>query len=145
MIVSKIRHFKKSAMKCVWVATLLAAFLPGPKAHADDAREFVLSCAYGALAGTIVGAATLAFTDHPGDNLNRIARGASFGLYGGILLGLYVVYAVPAESDDGANSYGLAPLPKSNHREPAALQVYPLLSENHGLEGGAFRYSVLQF
>jgi hypothetical protein len=50
---------------------------------------------YGVLAGTLVGAASLAFTKRPGDNLNRVARGASLGLYTGILLGLYVVYIVP--------------------------------------------------
>ncbi len=64
-----------------------------------------MSCTYGVLAGTLVGAATLAFTDKPSDNLNKVARGASLGLYTGILLGLYVVYIVPgmdspAEEED---------------------------------------------
>lgn len=54
-----------------------------------------MSCTYGVLAGTLVGAASLAFTKNPGQNLNRVARGASFGLYAGILLGIYVVYIVP--------------------------------------------------
>lgn len=74
-----------------------------PPSHDTSSREFVSSCMYGVLAGTLVGAASLAFTKRPGDNLNRIARGASLGLYTGILLGLYVVYVVPGldkESDE---------------------------------------------
>lgn len=66
------------------------------RASADNpGREFLMSCTYGVLAGTLVGAATLAFENRPGDHLNHIARGASFGLYAGILLGFYVVYIVP--------------------------------------------------
>lgn len=73
-----------------WAQTLAT------RAPADNSsREFVMSCTYGVLAGTLVGAASLAFTKRPGDNLNRVARGASLGLYTGILLGLYVVYVVP--------------------------------------------------
>lgn len=75
-----------------------------PPPGASTTKEFIASCTYGVLAGTLVGAASLAFTDRPGDNLNRVARGASLGLYTGILLGLYVVYIVPGmdsgESDE---------------------------------------------
>jgi hypothetical protein len=59
-------------------------------------KEFIAACTYGVLAGTLVGAASLAFTSSPGKNLNRVARGASIGLYTGILLGAYVVYVVPS-------------------------------------------------
>ena len=60
----------------------------------------MLSCVYGTVAGTLVGAASLAFTDKPNKNLNRVARGASIGLYSGILLGLYVVYGTSEEDSD---------------------------------------------
>jgi hypothetical protein len=66
-------------------------------------REFVMSCTYGVMAGTLVGAASLAFTSKPSDNLNRVARGASIGLYAGILLGLYVIYIVPG-LEEGAQT-----------------------------------------
>jgi hypothetical protein len=61
----------------------------------NTTREFIMACTYGVLAGALVGAASLAFTSQPGENLGRVARGASIGLYTGILLGLYVVYIVP--------------------------------------------------
>lgn len=82
---------------------------------AEPTREFIMSATYGVLAGTLVGAATLAFTDNPGDNLKNIARGASFGLYAGILLGLYVVYGVPGEGDEDA------PPPPSDEGMPPTM------------------------
>jgi len=104
-------------------------------ASADSTKDFVMSCTYGVLAGTLVGTATLAFTNNPGNNLNNIARGASIGLYAGILLGLYVVNlsSAPADEEGSATSYN----PK--------LQIYPIVSDQHGVEGGAVRYSLLQF
>ena len=101
-------------------------------------REFVMSCTYGVLAGTLVGAAALAFTDKPGDNLNRVARGASIGLYTGILLGLYVVYIVPSFE---ANE---------EEAEPAALMdKLPLWIEPRfewgQLAGAELRWQVLRF
>lgn len=111
-------------------------FLAIPKTQADPARDFVMSCTYGVLAGTLVGTATLAFADKPGDNLNRIARGASIGLYAGILLGLYVVHlsSIPPEDDLPAQSV-----------QNLKFQVYPLLSEQGQLNGGMAQYTLLKF
>jgi hypothetical protein len=53
----------------------LLGFLPCHSYAANESREFLLSCTYGVLAGSLVGAATLAFSENPSDNLNRIARG----------------------------------------------------------------------
>jgi hypothetical protein len=64
------------------------------RAVAAAGKEFTTSVIYGTLAGTLVGAATLAFTANPGDNINNVARGASYGLYAGILLGAYVTYGM---------------------------------------------------
>ncbi|MGE0527091.1 MAG: hypothetical protein AB7G93_18925 [Bdellovibrionales bacterium] len=78
----------------------LSARAQTPSAAGNPTREFIMSCTYGVMAGTLVGAASLAFTNKPSDNLNRVARGASIGLYTGILLGLYVVYIVPGMMEE---------------------------------------------
>lgn len=63
-------------------------------AQENSGKDFTTSVIYGTLAGTLVGVATLAFTANPGDNLNNVARGASYGMYAGILLGLYITYGI---------------------------------------------------
>ena len=121
------------------VATLcLMVMLIPVRAHADSTREFMMSAAYGTLAGTIVGAATLAFSDKPGDNLNKVARGASLGLYAGILLGLYVAYGGPTEDSDAAEQ-----LKNTSYKQPDFL-VAPIIGDR-GFEGAQASYSVLKF
>lgn len=106
-------------------------------ASADATREFLMSCTYGVLAGTLVGAATLAFTDKPGENLQAIARGASLGLYAGILLGVYVVYVVPASYE---------PPEDFNVMQPPRLDIYPTFdTQTQQIEGVAVNYRVLEF
>lgn len=120
----------------------------------DPARDFMVSCSYGVLAGTLVGGATLAFSDMPGDNLNKVARGASLGLYAGILLGLYVIYGGPAnEEDDGAAAAAAqlgASAPLEHRRQSQMAQtmpsfvVAPILG-GHGLEGAQAQAQVFSF
>lgn len=98
-----------------------------------------MSCTYGVLAGTLVGAASLAFVDKPGDNLNRVARGASFGLYAGILLGFYVVYIVPgldAPDEDEPPELGRL----KNHR----FDVAPVISPK-GIDGMQAQWTLTRF
>ncbi len=79
---------------------ILILFFVSPFARANqNSHEFVMSCSYGVMAGALVGAGALAFTKHPSQNLNYIARGASYGLYSGIILGLYVIYGLPLEDE----------------------------------------------
>lgn len=92
-------------------------------------KEFVRSCTYGVLAGTLVGAATLAFTEQPGQNINRVARGASIGLYAGILLGLYVIYIVPSQMNEELDmDPNLLPPEEANFR----WGVFPIIGQNIG-------------
>lgn len=116
-------------------ATAFAQGQTAGGAPVNSTREFMLSATYGALAGALVGGASLAFSDRPGDNLNKVARGASLGLYAGILLGLYVVYGSRGGSsyDDDAALY----------TEPKLL-IAPVVTDR-GLEGAEARYSVLNF
>lgn len=87
----------KNLRNYIVIATTLFAFGLPSHAAPNEAREFIMSCTYGVLAGTLVGAASLAFVDKPGDNLQRVARGASLGLYAGIGLGYYTVYYLPKQ------------------------------------------------
>jgi len=102
----------------------------------DPGKEFIMSCTYGVLAGTLIGAATLAFVDKPSDNLNKVARGASLGLYAGILLGAYVVYVVPGMQGD---PYEEDPLISSQ------FLLYPTLSDLGHFDGAQFQYQVMSF
>ncbi|MBK8205021.1 MAG: hypothetical protein IPK68_22895 [Bdellovibrionales bacterium] len=105
-------------------------------------KEFVTACTYGVLAGTLVGTATLAFEDKPGDNLQNVARGASIGLYSGILLGLYVVYIVPDQMEkEKMRMYEDQGLPPP---ESSRLQVLPLISDR-GIEGAFAQYKAFSF
>lgn len=120
-------------------------------AHADSSREFLLSCTYGVLAGSLVGAATLAVEENPGDKIHRVARGASLGLYAGILLGLYVGYIVPSQMERQQKKQlnDTAPIEPDDYGSlesfaPPRLTFYPVL-ENNQITGAALQYNMLRF
>jgi Na+/proline symporter len=89
------------------------------RAQASSGKEFITSAIYGTLAGTLVGAATLAFTSNPGDNLQNVARGASYGLYAGMILGIYVAYGLsdpePARLDERPSPENMNGAPPSQN------------------------------
>lgn len=120
-------------------------------AKADTGREFLLSCTYGVLAGALVGAATLAVEDNPDEKLHRVARGASLGLYTGILLGLYVVYVVPAqiEAEEEQKLEDVQSVEPEDyghlHRYyPPKLTVYPVIEQNK-VTGAALNFNIIRF
>lgn len=127
------------------IILILGLALP---ARAEPGREFITMATFGVLAGTIVGAASLAFTDKPGDNLNNIARGASIGLYAGILLGVYVVYVVPSgEGEDEEAPEGGEPASEEAPPEEAGLRlqsIYPMVSNNQ-IDGVGINLRLLSF
>lgn len=102
-------------------------------------REFIMSCTYGVLAGTLVGAASLAFVSKPSENLNRVARGASIGLYAGILLGLYVVYVVPSMEDVPSDEDPLARLDR------IPVLISPTMNEYDLPDGAKVDWKILRF
>lgn len=71
---------------------------------AEPLKDFLVSCAYGTVAGALVGVASLAFTDDPGSKMNNIAKGASLGLYAGMGFGLYLVYGANANANISSRS-----------------------------------------
>ena len=87
----------RSSICFLFILCIFTGFSP---AQANDmkTREFLVSATYGTLVGAMVGAASLAFEDEPSENLQRIARGASLGLYAGIALGIYVTSYYGQES-----------------------------------------------
>src|SRR6266404_1204534 len=119
----------------IFASSLASAQAPPPPEN--QTREFVMSCTYGVMAGTLVGAASLAFTSKPSDNLNRVARGASIGLYAGIALGLYVVYIVPG-LEEGAEEDPMVKL----DRIPI---LSPLFSSASTVDGLKADMTVLRF
>jgi hypothetical protein len=131
----------RKALASVLVCMVAVSSLVPRQADAEPMRDFIMSCSYGVLAGTLVGAATLAFSDKPGDNLNKVARGASFGLYAGILLGLYVVYGVPSQEEAAIrDQLGY------QHKKVLDLNlVFAPIVGDRGLEGGQLGYSVYRF
>lgn len=128
-------------MKRLLVLFGLISVLSFPQRSHSMGKEFVTSCTYGVIAGTIVGAATLAFSQNPGDKLHRISRGASLGLYAGIMLGFYVTYGVGGgdEYDEEGDPYVW-----KKKVQPPDLVVFPLLSQN-GLDGAAATWNVYHF
>ena len=103
-----------------------------------------MSCTYGVLAGTLVGAATLAFEDQPGDKLYKVARGASLGLYAGIFLGLYVIYGVSDGSE--LDEEGLPPEGRLRPRKaPPTFTVNPMINEQLRVDGAIAQWQVLKF
>jgi NhaP-type Na+/H+ or K+/H+ antiporter len=113
-----------------------AAAAPQQPAPDSSGHEFIMSCTYGVLAGTLVGAASLAFTSDPGQSLQTVARGASLGLYAGILLGLYVVYIVPSMEASEEESVALL------DRIP---MLNPTLHDGRHIDGLRADWTVLRF
>lgn len=110
--------------------------------YASSEREFVLSCTYGVLAGTLVGAASLAFVDRPGENLQHVARGASIGLYIGIGLGYYTAFVLPKQLQNEEEKL-LEDETKESWIEPKVL-FFPVMNENK-VDGFATLINVATF
>jgi len=139
-------------MKTIFTLIIASLLIVSPGAFASTGKEFTTSVIYGTLAGALVGAATLAFTSNPGDNLNNVARGASYGLYAGILLGIYVTYGVNdtpepdrIQQEPGVYEEGAPTAPPENKPQgklemhsPNKVALFPILplDPNHPHDWG---------
>lgn len=90
------RFFSK--ILCALVITVSFVFSPPTFAMNPKAKAMIAVSAYGATGGALLGFASMAF----GAPSRTIAKGASLGLYAGILFGAYILashaYATPMET-----------------------------------------------
>src|SRR6266404_3452918 len=124
----------------IFASSLASAQAPPPPEN--QTREFVMSCTYGVMAGTLVGAASLAFTSQPSENLGRVARGASIGLYAGIALGLYVVYIVPGLEEGAVEEDPAVRLDKLPFRLTPTFAKAPARSSGERIDGAKADFTV---
>ncbi len=125
------------------VLALVASVATAPRALASPEREFIMSCTYGVLAGTLVGAATLAFTKSPADNLQNVARGASLGLYAGIGLGFYTVYILPKQLEKEQEKILEGETEDKRSALPRVL-LFPIAEQNK-ISGGFALWNIANF
>jgi hypothetical protein len=111
------------------------SFLSIPKVHASPEKEFIMSCTYGVLAGTLVGAASLAFVDRPSENLQRVARGASLGLYMGIGLGYYTAYVLPKQLEKQEDKILEGESTDDPYQSKTDYFIFPLVADNNQVDG----------
>jgi len=77
-------------------------FMANPCLAADNAFKTLFEDAlYGGLAGGLVGAAVLAFTDHPSDHLDYVVFGAAGGVLVGATYGVITTSRSLAEIENG--------------------------------------------
>ena len=122
---------------------LLAAVVAGEQramAGANTEEKFqdlFVTAGYCTGYGAAIGAAILAFNDHPADNLRFVAMGASMGFIGGTLLGSYIVFSpgfTENKGGDGSTLLSGADLPRQG------VVVRPVFDVKRGgvtgVEGG---------
>ena len=99
------RFFIKSFLIVFFVFSSVSfAETPHLKTQIEDAsfdvKDFFFIPLYGTLLGSIIGTATLSFETYPTNHLNRIAQGASIGLYAGIIFSIYSYYREVSNSKE---------------------------------------------
>ena len=114
---------------------LIIAILPIENIHANPEKEFIMSCTYGVLAGTLVGAASLAFVDRPSENLQSIARGASLGLYLGVGLGYYTAYVLPQQLEKQEDKILDGESTDDPYQSKTRYFIFPLVADNNQIDG----------
>jgi hypothetical protein len=104
-------HMKK-VLILVAICLALCSLPQEGRAASSTSLEIVLwDSLLGAAIGSLVGAATLPFMDHPNDHYNRILQGASLGLLCGLGFGVYEIspmfYTTTTPSGQKERVYGL--------------------------------------
>jgi hypothetical protein len=74
------------------ISLCLAFFmLPGQSQAAQTLEVVLVDSLWGAAIGGLVGGATLAFMDNPGNHLERVYQGAAIGVICGVAFGIYEI------------------------------------------------------
>lgn len=93
--------------KAIAITAAILSFAT-PSFAAQSAFEDLFSNAfYGGLAGSLVGAAVLAFADKPGDHLEYIAQGAAIGIIAGAAYSAVTATRSFAEVGDGTVKFAI--------------------------------------
>jgi hypothetical protein len=86
----------------ILISAFMGCFLTVPCFAAGNAfKEIYEDSLYGGLAGTLVGAAIMAFTKKPGDHLDYMIYGAAGGVLAGATYGLITTTRSLAEYENG--------------------------------------------
>ena len=84
-------------MRYVRLLVVLLCLIVSAAARAETGderfRNLLMISGYSTVIGAAFGAALLAFTAEPGENLDYIARGAAIGFLGGIAVGSFIVFS----------------------------------------------------
>jgi hypothetical protein len=112
-------------------ATLLLIQVP---CHAAETafKEIVQDSIYGGIAGTVVGAAVLAFSHKPSDHLEYMAYGAAAGVLGGAAYGYFSSRAL-VEVDNGEVKFAIPtvmPDVKESSRKSSVIISAELIKGN---------------
>lgn len=79
---------KKAVGFWILIFMLVGLFPLHAEAAENDVKMIFTDGFYGGLAGALVGAAFMAFSDHPKDHWNDVAIGAGVGVIAGTLYGI---------------------------------------------------------
>jgi hypothetical protein len=110
------------------ISTAFFFILQIPCQAAETAfKEILHDSVYGGLAGTVIGAAVLAFTKKPGDHLEYMAYGAAAGALGGAAYGYFASRAL-MEVDKGKVKFAI-PMVIPDFRGPSRKSNLVLTTE----------------
>lgn len=139
----------------IFIISILFISLSFPKkAHANmdpKVKAFVTIAAYGTAGGALLGFASMAF----GTSARNIARGASLGLYAGILFGTFVIVshaynpAMETPYEGSGSPYENAPSSYQNDNlweKPLKLNNYNLVKNtNESIPPVSFDFFKVEF
>ena len=118
-----------------------AVMLPRRASASQETKIFLTTATYGVLAGSLTGLASLAFYETPGEHMRNVAMGASLGLYAGVVMGAYLIYAVPDGSTPTNNDQPMLDEPDSIELNGALSRPIPYVAFDE--KAAAWRGGVL--